>query len=108
MLNSFATFFIDSLGAILMHSVNAVINYIINPLISGLCAFIVTLAEFLPQTSESVSGAPSFDDAFGTMLGYINWLIPVDAVIIAITVFASSAVSYCLLSPLLRLFKILK
>lgn len=108
MIQSFAKFFIDSFGAFLVHLVNAIINYIINPLISGLCAFIVTLAEFLPETSETVSGAPSFDDAFGTMLSYINWLIPVDAVIIAITVFATSAVTYCLLSPLLRLFKILK
>lgn len=107
-MNSFLTFFINSLGSILLHFVNAVINYIINPLIAGFCAFVVSLAEFLPETSETVSGAPTFDDAFGTMLGYINWLIPIDAVIIAITVFATSAVTYCLLSPLLRLFKILK
>lgn len=101
-------FVINSLGAILVHAVNAVINYIINPAIAGFCAFVSSLAELLPETSQTVSGAPTFDDAFGTILGYINWLIPIDAVIIAITVFATSAITYCLLSPLLRLFKILK
>ena len=102
--DSFTKFFIESFAGIIIHLVNGIIDYIINPAIAAVSELVQFAVEALPTGRLEAPGS----EHWVPYLEYINWLIPLDAILGGLTLYFSAVISFLTIGPILRWVKLIQ